>query len=129
MKAEIVERDIPYTTEHGAYGFAMFDALRDVFCEKPADGWPRNLAPRDVGMPLHEFPPMFLSPVQSWTFDNSTDFESRVASAEVNADAEWHEYEIDLAQDPLWGGKVNELWFEGVDLANAVVDIGWMRFE
>jgi len=61
--------------------------------------------------------------------DLSVDFESRVASAEVNADAEWHEYEIDLAQDPLWGGKVNELWFEGVDLANAVVDIDWMRFE
>ncbi len=204
-----------YIEPNDEYGFAMYDALRDVFCEEPANGWPRNLAPRDVGMPLHEFPPMFLSPVQSWTFDNSTegwyrqpfgaptvtwrdgaihfittrvgnynirqrllpfdasrygrfkvrmritpnphtapdgkarrmhlkwgttenpiigkdlsvDFESRVASAEVNANAEWHEYEIHLAQDPLWGGKVNELWFEGVDLANAVVDIGWMRFE
>lgn len=61
--------------------------------------------------------------------DLSVDFESQVASAEVKTDGEWHEYEIHLAKDPLWGGKVNELWFEGVDLANAVVDIGWMRFE
>ncbi len=204
-----------YIEPNDEYGFAMYDDLREVFCEKPAEGWPRNLAPRDIGMPLHEFPPMFLSPVQSWTFDNSTegwyrqpfgaptvtwrngaihfittrvgnynirqrllpfdasrygffkvrmritpnqhqkpdcktrlmhlkwgttenpimgkdlsvDFESQVASAEVKADGEWHEYEIDLSRTSLWGGKVDELWFEAVDLGSAFVDIDWMRFE
>ena len=61
--------------------------------------------------------------------DLTVDFESRVASAEVNADGEWHEYMVNLASDPLWCGKVNELWFEAVDLVNAIVDIDWMRLE
>ena len=204
-----------YIEPNEEYGFAMYDALRDVFCEKPKDGWPSNLVPQDIGMPLHEFPPMFLSPVQRWTFDSSTegwyrqpfgaptvtwndgtirfittrignynirqrmlpfdasrygffkvrmritpnqhqkpdcktrlmhlkwgttenpimgkdlsvDFESQVASAEVKADGEWHEYEIDLSHTPLWCGNVNELWFEAVDLSSAFVDIDWMKFE
>ena len=55
------------------FGFALYDAIRDVFCEKPAAGWPKNLTPKDVGRPLKEFPPMFHSPVQRWDFDSSTE--------------------------------------------------------
>ena len=62
-----------YIEPNEEYGFAMYDALRDVFCEKPAEGWPENLTPKDVGRPLREFPPMFYSPVQSWDFDSSTE--------------------------------------------------------
>ena len=36
-----------YVEPNEEYGFAMYGALRDVFCEKPKDGWPRNLTPRD----------------------------------------------------------------------------------
>lgn len=204
-----------YVEPNEEYGFAMYDALRDVFCEKPKDGWPRNLTPQDLGMPLREYPPMFFSPVQAWNFDASTegwyrqpfgtpvvrwrdgairfittrpdifhirqrlvpfdakryrqfrvrmritpnpqvppgegprkmrlkwgtaeepiigncnavDFEIRIASAEVKTDGAWHEYAIDLSRNRFWGGKVNELWFEGVDLRHATVEIDWMRFE
>ena len=41
----------------------------------------------------------------------------------------WHEYAIDLSRYTFWGGMVNELWFEGVDLRHATVEIDWMRFE
>jgi len=55
------------------YGFGMYDAIRDVFCDKPAEGWPKNLTPKDVGRAYREFPPMKYSAVQSWTFDDSTE--------------------------------------------------------
>ena len=32
------------------YGFEMYETLREVFCEKPAEGWPLNYAPSDVGL-------------------------------------------------------------------------------
>ena len=54
-------------------GFGPYDALRDTFCKKPATGWPKNLTPKDLGRPLKEYPPMFFSPVQSWTFDTTTE--------------------------------------------------------
>ena len=60
-----------YIEPNEEYGFAMYDALRDAFCEKPAEGWPKNLTPADVGRPKKEYPPMFYSPVQEWNFDNS----------------------------------------------------------
>jgi len=200
------------------YGFSLYDALRDVFCEKPAAGWPKNLTPKDLGRPLKEYPPMFFSPVQRWDFDSSAegwyrqpfgtpvvtwadgairfitvrddqcqirqrlvpfaakgyrafrarmritpnrvlglgrfaksgigmrlkwgtvdepvignlhavDFEHMVAGVPVTPDGEWHEYAIDLSAFRDWSGQVNELWFEAVNVSQAVVDIDWMRFE
>ena len=32
------------------HGFGMLEAVRDTFGEKPADGWPVNCAPEDVGL-------------------------------------------------------------------------------
>ena len=31
-------------------GFGMLEAVRDTFGEKPAEGWPLNYAPEDVGL-------------------------------------------------------------------------------
>ena len=59
----------------------------------------------------------------------TVDFEIRIASTVVKPDGEWHEYAIDLSRYTYWGGMVNELWFEGVDLRHATVEIDWMRFE
>ena len=55
------------------FGFALYDALRDVFCTKPVTGWPKNLTPQELGRPLREYPPMFYSKVQRWEFDSSTE--------------------------------------------------------
>ena len=60
-----------YIEPNEEYGFGMYDALRDAFCEKPAAGWPQNVTPKDLGMGPYDYPKMFYSPVQSWTFDRS----------------------------------------------------------
>ena len=38
-----------YAEPNGEYGFGMFEAVRDAFCEKPAEGWPLNYTPADIG--------------------------------------------------------------------------------
>ena len=38
------------------YGFGMYEAIREVFCEKPAEGWPMNIAPSDVGLGPYDLP-------------------------------------------------------------------------
>ena len=60
-----------YIEPNEEYGFGMYDAIRDAFCEKPAEGWPKNVTPKELGMGPYEYPKMFYSPVQSWTFDKT----------------------------------------------------------
>lgn len=62
-----------YIEPNAEYGFGMYDALRDAFCEKPAGGWPKNMTPEDLGMGPYDFPPMYFSPVQAWSFDQTTE--------------------------------------------------------
>ena len=38
-----------YAEPNGEFGFGMFEAVRDAFCEKPAEGWPLNYTPADIG--------------------------------------------------------------------------------
>lgn len=38
-----------YAEPNGEFGFAMYEALRETFFERPAGGWPRNHTPQDVG--------------------------------------------------------------------------------
>ena len=60
-----------YIEPNEEYGFAMYDALRDAFCEKPANGWPKNIKPADVGLGPYDYPPLFRSTVQKWEFADS----------------------------------------------------------
>jgi hypothetical protein len=39
------------------FGFAMLEQLRDVFGIKPANGWPENMGPADVGRGPYDFLP------------------------------------------------------------------------
>ena len=61
-----------YIEPNEQYGFGMYDAIRDAFCEKPADGWPKNLRPSDVGLGPYDYPSLFRSSVQQWEFDGDT---------------------------------------------------------
>ena len=45
-----------YIEPNQQFGFSMYDAVRDVFCEKPPTGWPVNLVPHDVGLGPYDFP-------------------------------------------------------------------------
>ena len=62
-----------YVEPNEEYGFGMYDAIRDAFCEKPAAGWPKNVTPQDLGMRSYDFPKMYRSPVQRWEFDRTTE--------------------------------------------------------
>ena len=62
-----------YIEPNEEYGFSMYEALRDAFCEKPAEGWPKPVTPKDLSLALHEFPKTVRSAVQAWNFDKSTE--------------------------------------------------------
>ena len=38
-----------YAEPNGEFGFGMFEAVRDTFGVKPAEGWPLNYTPADIG--------------------------------------------------------------------------------
>ncbi|MGC9316742.1 MAG: glycoside hydrolase family 99-like domain-containing protein [Armatimonadota bacterium] len=38
------------------FGFGMYDAIRDTFCEMPEGGWPPNVTPQDVGLGPYDLP-------------------------------------------------------------------------
>lgn len=52
------------------FGFGMYNAVRDVFCEQPPDGWPLNVGPQDVGLGPYDLP--VASPRSAWDFDDNT---------------------------------------------------------
>jgi len=62
-----------YAEPNERFGFGFYAALRDVFCEKPAAGWPADLTPDALGLPRHEFPPMDFATHQAWTFDQDVE--------------------------------------------------------
>ncbi|MGQ9730676.1 MAG: glycoside hydrolase family 99-like domain-containing protein [Candidatus Zipacnadales bacterium] len=59
-----------YAEPNKEFGFGMYDAVRDVFCKKPLDGWPPNIAPTDVGLGPYDYP----EPQQRvvWDFEGDT---------------------------------------------------------
>jgi hypothetical protein len=60
-----------YIEPNVEYGFGMYEAIRDVFAEKPAEGWPKNIVPGDVGLGPYDYPPVRRLDTVEWTFDNS----------------------------------------------------------
>ena len=62
-----------YIEPNEEYGFSMYDAIRDAFCEKPADGWPKNVKPSDLGLGPYDYPPSVRSSSQRWDFDTSVE--------------------------------------------------------
>ncbi len=199
-----------YIEPNAEYGFAMYDVLRDVFCQKPASGWPENLTPERVGRGPYDFPKMEHSALRAWEFTtdpegwyrqpygtglvrvhdgalhlvrtmpdrtairirttefDASDFctfkvrmrvsgeplrgdektklywgtvehpifdksltisEQNTMEQAVIADGEFHEYVFPLSTSSNWVGRVDELWFDPINLRHAVVDVDWIRFE
>jgi hypothetical protein len=57
-----------YIEPNEEYGFAMYDALRDAFCDQPADGWPANIRPEELGLGPYDYPPMPMLAQTAWDF-------------------------------------------------------------
>ena len=62
-----------YIEPNKKFGFAMYDVLRDVFCTEPAEGFPPDLLPEDVGCGPYDYPPMEYSQQTEWDFSNGTE--------------------------------------------------------
>ncbi len=62
-----------YVEPNEEYGFAMYDAVRDVFCKRPAEGWPANVTPKELGLGPYDYPPMVHPARTAWDFDGSTE--------------------------------------------------------
>ncbi len=45
-----------YIEPNREFGFGMYDALRETFCDEPPGGWPPNIAPQDVGLGPYDLP-------------------------------------------------------------------------
>ena len=58
-----------YAEPNAEFGFGFYEAVRDTFCKKPADGWPANYGPKDVGLGPYDLPPPENATcVTSWDF-------------------------------------------------------------
>lgn len=44
-----------YAEPNREFGFGMYEAVRETFCEKPVGGWPVNYGPADVGLGPYDF--------------------------------------------------------------------------
>ena len=62
-----------YLEPNEEYGFAMYDAVRDVLCKKPEQGWPANVTPKELGLGPYDYPPMVDPARTTWNFDASTE--------------------------------------------------------
>ncbi len=62
-----------YLEPNEEYGFAMYDAVRDVFCKRAAEGWPANVTPKELGLGPYDYPPMVHPARTAWDFDSSTE--------------------------------------------------------
>lgn len=61
-----------YAEPCAEFGFGMYEAVRDAFCEKPASGWPLNYGPRDVGLGPYDLPIPPADTATEWSFESGT---------------------------------------------------------
>lgn len=57
-----------YAEPCAQFGFGMYEAVRDTFCQKPAEGWPLNYTPKDVGLGPYDLPPSPPDSSTDWIF-------------------------------------------------------------
>ena len=62
-----------YAEPNKEFGFGMYDTVRDVFCKKPAEGWPPDVIPSDVGRGPYDYPETKIETVTAWKFAESAD--------------------------------------------------------
>lgn len=61
-----------YAEPCAEFGFGMYEAVRDTFCDKPAGGWPLNLGPKDVGLGPYDLPIPPQDTSTEWSFESGT---------------------------------------------------------
>ena len=59
-----------YAEPNAEFGFGMYEAVRETFCQKPKAGWPLNYGPQDVGLGPYDLPPLVKDSSREWQFVN-----------------------------------------------------------
>jgi len=67
-----------YAEPCAEFAFGMYEAVRETFCRKPAEGWPVNYGPRDVGLGPYDLPMPRPDVGTDWVF--RTDAEGWIAT-------------------------------------------------
>ncbi|MDR3197178.1 MAG: glycoside hydrolase family 99-like domain-containing protein [Planctomycetaceae bacterium] len=57
-----------YIEPNAEFGFGMFETIRETFCPKPAEGFPLNYTPSDVGLGPYDLPPIEKINRTAWDF-------------------------------------------------------------
>ena len=57
-----------YAEPNAEFGFGMYEAVRDTFCQKPEEGWHLNYGPQDVGLGPYDLPPPVKDEAREWLF-------------------------------------------------------------
>lgn len=60
-----------YAEPCAEFGFGMYEVLREALCEKPAEGWPLNYGPKDVGLGPYDLP--MATDKTEWEFKESAE--------------------------------------------------------
>ncbi len=60
-----------YIEPNQEFGFGMYDAIRDVFCDKPEGGFPPNVTPAELGLGPYDYPPMVRPATTEWDFSEN----------------------------------------------------------
>jgi len=55
------------------YGFDYYHVLREVFCQVPEQGWPKDLTPQQYGLGPYDYPPMEIPARTQWTFEQGNE--------------------------------------------------------
>lgn len=61
-----------YAEPCAEFGFGMYEAVRETFCQKPQDGWPLNFGPKDVGLGPYDLPVPPPDSSTDWAFSSGT---------------------------------------------------------
>ncbi len=77
-----------YAEPNTEFGFGMYEAVRDTFCVKPADGWPKNYAPSDVGLGPYDLPVPQPDCTREWFFrDGESGWQAMMGIGEIRCGA------------------------------------------
>jgi hypothetical protein len=92
------------------FGFGMYEALRDVFCQRPATGWPLNYAPADVGLGPYDLAQAESMRLDEWDFANSSQGWAAMMGVADLTSVEGCLTLVTTTRDPALSTPISNLW-------------------
>ena len=62
-----------------------------------------------------------------WSTEHIPESAATGASFAAVADGQWHEYEVDVAKNPRWRGRITRLRFDPCEQSDLKVELDWLR--